>query len=116
MTNEMVVPESIDLLAERRFQGLSKIPPEIEWFANIENPNTRAAYQCDLTDFMRFFGMTDIARFREVNRAHVIAWRNELKERGERPNTIRRRLSALSSLFDYLCAPRSGRRRSSAAS
>jgi site-specific recombinase XerD len=40
---------------------------------------------------------------RTVVRAHVIAWRKDLESRGLAPASIRRKLSALSSLFDYLC-------------
>jgi hypothetical protein len=28
--------------------------PEIEWFANLENPRTRRPYQSNLKDFVRF--------------------------------------------------------------
>ena len=28
-----------------QFQGLADVPPEIEWFANLTNANTRRAYQ-----------------------------------------------------------------------
>jgi len=38
-----------------------------------------------------------------VTRAHVIAWRDELADRALSAPTIRHRLSALASLFDYLC-------------
>jgi integrase/recombinase XerD len=38
-----------------------------------------------------------------VTRAHVIAWRKDLDARGLSPSSIRRKLSALSSLFDHLC-------------
>ena len=41
-----------------------------------------------------------------MNRAAVIAWQNAMKERGAKPRTIRRRLSALSSLFSHLVAHR----------
>ena len=39
----------------------------------------------------------------QVTRAHVIAWRDELKSQGLSAATIRRKLSALSALFDFLC-------------
>ncbi len=39
--------------------------------------------------------------FRTITRAHVIAWRDTLKNKAEA--TVRRQLSALSSLMDYLC-------------
>jgi site-specific recombinase XerC len=38
-----------------------------------------------------------------VTRAHFISWRDELAGRGLSATTIRHRLSALASLFDYLC-------------
>ena len=38
-----------------------------------------------------------------MTRAHVIAWRTTLEKRGLAPSTIRRKLSAIASLFDYLC-------------
>ena len=50
--------------------------------------------------------MLGIRRFGElrlVRRAHVIAWRKMLEERGLGPSTRRRKLSAVSSLFRYLC-------------
>lgn len=40
---------------------------------------------------------------RTVTRAHVIAWRKDLEARQLADTSIRRKLSALSSLFDYLC-------------
>jgi site-specific recombinase XerC len=40
---------------------------------------------------------------RTVTRAHVIAWRKSLEARNLTPASIRRKLSSLSSLFDYLC-------------
>ena len=91
------------LLTREQFQGLAQLPPEIEWFANIDNPRTRRAYQHDLKDFAGFLGVEQPEEFRVVTRAHVIAWRDDLKRRKLSPTSIRRKLSALSSIFDYLC-------------
>jgi site-specific recombinase XerD len=91
------------LLTKAEFQGLKNVPPEIEWFANIENKNTRRAYQNDLKSFMSFVGIEKPEEFRTVNRAHVIAWRKELERKALAPATVRRKLSALSDLFDHLC-------------
>src|SRR6266536_2331060 len=41
-------------LTAREFQGLADVPPEAEWFANIDNRQTRRAYQNDIKDFMTF--------------------------------------------------------------
>lgn len=79
------------------------MPPEVEWFANIENPRTRRAYRIDLHDFMSFVGIATPAEFRTVTRSHVIAWRKVVEPRGAAPATIRRKLAALSSLFEHLC-------------
>lgn len=86
-----------------RFAQLSAIPTEYEWFANITNPQTRRAYKNDLNGFMTFTGITEPSQFRDVLRVHVIAWRNDLVARGVAPATLRRKLAALSSLFNYLC-------------
>ena len=52
---------------------------------------------------MIFTGIARPEEFRLVTRSHVIGWRKELEARELAPTTIRRKLSALSSLFDYLC-------------
>src|SRR5437899_353600 len=41
-------------LTAREFQGLADVPPEAEWIANIDNRQTRRAYQNDIKDFMTF--------------------------------------------------------------
>jgi integrase/recombinase XerD len=85
------------------FQGFEDVPPEAEWFANLRNPRTRKAYRIDTQEFARFLGLESVEQFRQVTRAHVIAWRRELEQRGCSASTIRRKLAAVSSLFDYLC-------------
>ncbi|SDG68032.1 tyrosine-type recombinase/integrase [Paraburkholderia phenazinium] len=85
------------------FHQLANVPPEKEWFANIDNARTRRAYQIDLRDFMNFIGIAQATDFRTVTRAHVLAWRKHLEARQLSGATIRRKLAALSSLFDYLC-------------
>ena len=102
----MKAPEQtsqLPALSEEIFHALAEVPPEVEWFANIENPNTRRAYRNDINDFCSFTGIKQPEQFRLVARAHVIAWRESLKERGLSASTVRRKLSALSALFDYLC-------------
>ena len=32
-------------LSRAEFQGLGDMPPEVEWFANLDNPRTRRAYR-----------------------------------------------------------------------
>src|SRR2546427_12574575 len=97
------IPTRARALSAKEFLDLADVPPEIEWFANITNPQTRRAYQNDLKDFMRFARITNPEVFRVVTRAHLIAWRKDLERRGCEASTIRRKLSAVSSLFAYLC-------------
>jgi site-specific recombinase XerD len=64
---------------------------------------TRRFYKSDVAEFMAFTGLKDHMALRAVVRSHVIAWRKDLEARTLSPASIRRKLSALSSLFDYLC-------------
>ena len=52
---------------------------------------------------MHFAGIRSPEEFRVVTRAHLIAWRKDLEGRAVAGSTIRRKLSAVSSLFEYLC-------------
>jgi len=79
------------------------VPPEVEWFANLDNAHTRRAYENAVKDFKRFAGVRRPEEFRIVTRAHLIAWRDELRRRGLGGATIRHRLASLASLFEYLC-------------
>jgi site-specific recombinase XerD len=90
-------------LTAAQFHQLASVPAEAEWFANLDNPRTRRAYQTDMRDFMAFAGIRQPDEFRIVTRAHVLAWRKTLETRALSGSTIRRKLAALSSLFEYLC-------------
>ncbi|MGF6641728.1 tyrosine-type recombinase/integrase [Paraburkholderia sp. MM6662-R1] len=101
-----VAPESQSAwrrLTAAQFQQLAAVPAEAEWFANLNNPRTRRAYRIDLHDFMDFTGIQRPEELRVVTRAHVLAWRTALETRALSGATIRRKLAALSSLFEYLC-------------
>ena len=100
---QKIQPHADRRLTAAEFQGLSEVPPELEWFANLTSEQTRRAYRNDVQDFMRFVGIQQPEEFRIVTRPHVLAWRKDLEERGLAPTTIRRKLSAITSLFSYLC-------------
>ena len=103
MADELVALTTGRLLTAARFQGLADVPPELEWFANIDNKSTRRAYENALQDFMGFAGIRQPGECRVVTRSHVIAWRDDLVGRGLSGMTVRHRLAALSSLFEHLC-------------
>jgi hypothetical protein len=69
------------LSARPSFQRLSEVPAEVEWFKNIRNPSTKRAYENAIKDFMFFTGIKRPEEFRNVTRAHVIAWRDDLGDR-----------------------------------
>jgi site-specific recombinase XerD len=102
MTSSMLREPSWKLTAAE-FHQLAAVPAEAEWFANLDNPRTRRAYKTDLQDFMNFAGIGQPEQFRIVTRGHVLAWRKTLEDRTLSGATIRRKLAALSSLFEYLC-------------
>ncbi|MFG3454566.1 MULTISPECIES: tyrosine-type recombinase/integrase [Stutzerimonas] len=89
-------------LTAAEFQGLAEVPAAAEWFANLDNPRTRRAYQGDVEDFNSFIGISSPDQYRAVTRAHVLAWRRQLEQRDLAGATIRRKLAALASLFDHL--------------
>ena len=93
------------LLTAAEFHRLADVPPEVEWFANISNPNTRRVYENAIKDFMLFTGIARPEEFRTVTRAHIIAWRDELARRTLGGATIRSRLASLVSLSN-ICATR----------
>ena len=105
MNSSTTLPTLVDgrALTAPEFHQLAQVPPETEWFANLDNPNTRRAYRNDLQEFMTFVGIAAPAELRLVARAHVLAWRKDLERRELAGATVRRKLAALSSLFEYLC-------------
>jgi integrase/recombinase XerD len=102
MPTNLVNPSGRALTAPE-FLRLADVPPEAQWFANLDSPQTRRAYQNDLQAFMLFTGIVKPEEFRAVTRGHVLAWRADLEKQSLAGSTIRRKLAALASLFDYLC-------------
>ncbi len=81
-SSHALIPTKARALTAKEFLDLADVPLEIEWFANITNPQTRRAYQNDLKDFMRFARISHPEVFRIVTRARLIAWRKQLESRG----------------------------------
>jgi hypothetical protein len=72
-------------LSRAEFQGLGDMPPELEWFANLDNPCTRRAYRNDVKAFTAFAGVERPEEMRQVTRAHLIAWRKDLRYGNDPP-------------------------------
>jgi len=96
------VPPALPPALER----LAAIPEERVWLEGQQSFQTRRAYRRDVQHFMATLGITAQADFRKVDRMAVIAWKRAMEKDGAKPRTIRRRLSALSSLFSHLVAHR----------
>lgn len=89
-------------LTADEFHRLADVPEASVWLNNIENKNTRRAYTRDVEEFNAFIGIEHPEHFRLVTRAHVIAWRKVLEARELSGSSIRRKMSAISSLFEHL--------------
>ena len=91
---KQLTPKPITLprraLTSAEFSQLADVPPETEWFANIDNPHTRRAYRNDLNEFLNFTGIRTPVELRLITRAHVIAWRTDLDRRRLAAGSIRR--------------------------
>ena len=72
-------------LTSAAFYQLADVPPALTWFANIDNPQTRRAYQNDVEEFMRYAGITDPSAFRDVARAPFPTPKKSHSGRPERP-------------------------------
>ena len=81
-TTDLVQPSNERRVTAAEFQDLAAVPAAAEWFANLDNPRTRRAYQGDLADFCSFVGLTGADEFRTVTRAYVLAWRAQLEHAG----------------------------------
>jgi site-specific recombinase XerD len=77
--------------------------PTYGYLANLESAQNRRAYQTDLKSFIAFTGIEQPEEFRAVTRGHVLAWRAELERPELAGSNIRRKLSALPSVFNHLC-------------
>lgn len=83
---------------------LRAVPEEQVWLTGQLSHHTRRAYREDVAHFIQTMGIREAGELKHVTRAAVIAWQNRMKEQDLKPRTIRRRLSALSSLFTHLVA------------
>ena len=82
---------------------LASIPEEEIWLASQKSARTRRAYALDVRHFMATLNITTADELRRIDHRAVIAWERTMRETERAaPSTIRRRLSALSSLFAHL--------------
>lgn len=83
---------------------LAAMPPRDEWFAGIEDSHNRGNYLRHVAEFMDFAGIDAPERLPDATPEQVAGWRDALSAQPLRAATVRRKLSALSSLFEDLVA------------
>lgn len=103
MTRELILPAPSAGNRVAILDHLAEIPDEEIWLAKQKSARTRRAYRLDVRHFMATIGITSTEGLRQADHRAVIAWERMMREIDHAaPSTIRRRLSALSSLFKHL--------------
>lgn len=76
---------------------------EFEFLNNFESVHTRKAYKRDILSFLDFYknelGVSDL---KECSRFHIVAFKDFLANGDHAPKSINRKLSTLSSYFQFL--------------
>lgn len=81
-----------------------------EFIYNFNSEATRRSYKIDISQFFKFLSLhhNAVANYRDIERIHVVEYRNFLQETGGRdggpsaPKSVSRKLAALSSYFDFM--------------
>ncbi len=75
-----------------------------EFFKNFNSAHTRKCYQRDIQYFFNYLieKKIKLTCLKSIERAHVVAYKSHLVDLSQAPKTICRKLSALSSYFDFL--------------
>ncbi|MCH8030018.1 MAG: tyrosine-type recombinase/integrase [Candidatus Dadabacteria bacterium] len=81
---------------------LAVVPEEDVWLAGRHSRQTRRAYRSDVMGFMDLFGVRSGKDFKKVDHRAVVMWKRYMEEQRLKSSTVRRKLSALSSLFSHL--------------
>ncbi len=77
---------------------------EYEFFHNFESPHTRKSYRIDLLQLFEFLkdNFQEVTSYVQIERVHLVAFRNWLTDNEMAPKTINRKLASASSFFDFL--------------
>lgn len=79
------------------------IPEESIWLSNFISKDTQRTYKNAVLNFLQFSDIQTLEQLRQVNQAHILAWRDNLMNSGASNRTVNNRMASLSSLFNHLC-------------
>lgn len=91
-------------LSETNLKNSFNYKLEYEFFHNFESPHTRKSYRIDLLQLFEFIHdqFNEVLNYSQIERVHIVAYRNWLSDNDMAPKTINRKLAAASSFFDFL--------------
>ncbi len=97
--NSLTVPSGSEITP------LAEDPLE-QFLAGQLSERTRQAYKADVRNFFAFLGFerATLEDLKPITFQHVVAYRNELANRGYKRTTINRKLSSLKALFKMMVA------------
>ena len=72
------------------------------WLLGFASVNTRRAYSGDVNAWLAFCDGYRLDPLTSVRRSHVDAWARTLEAAGQRPRTVARRISLMSSFYGFL--------------
>jgi len=74
------------------------------WLSRTPSRNTTVNYSLDLQQFLTFIGVgpDQLEQLATVRPRQIAAWRDRLREQGLTNSSIRRKMTAIRSLFSYL--------------
>jgi integrase/recombinase XerD len=104
MDENSILPVAADILRRvSAVAALAEIPEEEMWLSKQKSAQTRRAYRLDVRHFMRTLSISSPEELRLADHRAVIAWERYMREiERAASSTIRRQLSALSSLYKHL--------------
>ena len=107
MTDAVFLLPAVHRTQVTTLDQLAALTDEEAWLEGQTSERTRRAYKLDVAHFLRTLNITSADMLRQVDHRAVAAWeRFQREELRAKPTTIRRRLAALSSLFNYLVRER----------
>lgn len=83
-------------------RALSEMPAESVWLANITSANTQESYRRVIRRFVSEMDLRSSDDLYQVTQAHIIAWRESLRDSGMSNASVAQHLSALSSMYKEL--------------